>query len=74
MHRGGRLDDAQILSKQVGFLNQLEANYVSACVELRQRQEAEKEARRRREIRTAWGVAGGAVIAVIVSASLGLLA
>ncbi|WP_235526267.1 WD40 repeat domain-containing protein [Nostoc piscinale] len=74
VHRGGRLDDAQVLSKQAGFLNQLEANYVNACVELRQRQEAEKEAHRRREIRTAWGVAGGAVVAVIISASLGLMA
>ncbi|WP_242054562.1 eIF2A-related protein [Nostoc sp. FACHB-190] len=74
VHRGGRLEDAQVLAKQTGFLNQLEANYVNACIELRQRQEAEKEARRRREIRTARGVAGGAVVAVMISASLGLVA
>ncbi|WP_242048435.1 MULTISPECIES: eIF2A-related protein [Nostocaceae] len=74
VHRGGRLEDAQVLAKQTGFLNQLEANYVNACIELRQRQEAEKEAHRRREIRTARGVAGGAVVAVMISASLGLVA
>ncbi|MEH2324325.1 MAG: CHAT domain-containing protein [Nostoc sp.] len=74
VHRGGRLDDAQVLAKQAGFLNQLEADYVNACLELRLRLEQEKEARRRREIRTAWGVATGAVVALIVSASLGLVA
>ncbi|BAY91237.1 MULTISPECIES: nSTAND1 domain-containing NTPase [unclassified Tolypothrix] len=74
VHRGGRLDDAQVLAKQAGFLNQVEADYVNACIQLRLRQEQEKEAHRRREIRTAWGVAGGAVVAVIVSASLGLWA
>ncbi|AFY66271.1 CHAT domain-containing protein [Geitlerinema sp. PCC 7407] len=37
-HRGGRLEDAEVLSKQTGFLNQLEAEYVDACVELRDRQ------------------------------------
>ncbi|MFN6450383.1 MAG: eIF2A-related protein [Nostoc sp. DedSLP05] len=74
VHRGGRLDDAQVLAKQAGFLNQLEANYVNACWELRLRQEQEKEAHRRREIRTAWGVAGGAVVAVIISAAFGLVA
>jgi WD40 repeat protein len=74
VHRGGRLEDAQVLSKQTSFLNQREANYVTACVELRQRQEKEKEVRRRKEIRTAWGVAGGALVALIVSTGLGLLA
>ncbi|MEA5551842.1 CHAT domain-containing protein [Anabaena cylindrica UHCC 0172] len=74
VHRGGRLEDAQVLSKQAGFLNQLEADYVNACVELRQRQEKEQEARRRREVRTAWGIAGSAVVALIVSTGLGLWA
>ncbi|MGF2040435.1 MAG: eIF2A-related protein [Nostoc sp. CmiVER01] len=73
-HRGGRLEDAQVLAKQTSFLNQLEADYVNACVELRQRQQQEKEARRRREIRIAWAVAGGAVVALIVTAGLGLTA
>ncbi|MBX9255544.1 CHAT domain-containing protein, partial [Desmonostoc muscorum CCALA 125] len=64
VHRGGRLEDAQVLAKQAGFLNQLEADYVNACLELRLRLEQEKEARRRREIRTAWGVGTGAFVAV----------
>jgi WD40 repeat protein/energy-coupling factor transporter ATP-binding protein EcfA2 len=72
VHRGGRLEDAQGLAKHTSFLNQLEAGYITACVQLHQRHEQEKEARRRREIRTAWGVAGGAVAALIVTAGLGI--
>jgi WD40 repeat protein/DNA replication protein DnaC len=67
VHRGARLEDAQMLAKHTTFLNQSEADYVIVCRELCDRQKNEKEARRRREIRTAWGVAGGAVLALIVS-------
>jgi len=74
VHRGGRLEDAQVLAKHTSFLNQLEADYVTACMELRQRQQKEKEARRRREIRIAWGVACGSVVGLIVTASLGFMA
>ncbi|WP_442946618.1 nSTAND1 domain-containing NTPase, partial [Nostoc sp. 'Peltigera malacea cyanobiont' DB3992] len=56
--QGGRLDDAQMLSKQSDLLNKLEADYVQACVESRLRQEQEKEAHRRREIKWVWRVAG----------------
>ncbi len=72
VHRGARLEDAQVLAKHTNFLNQLEAGYVDACVELRQRQKNEKEARRRREIRIAWGVASGAFLGLLVTAGLGL--
>ncbi|MBD2677209.1 CHAT domain-containing protein [Nostoc paludosum FACHB-159] len=72
VHRGGRLEDAQVLAKHTSFLNQLEADYVSACMELRQRQQKEKEARRRREIRIAWGIASGALVGLIITACLGL--
>ncbi|MEH2069145.1 MAG: CHAT domain-containing protein [Nostoc sp.] len=68
VHRGGRLEDAQALAKHTSFLNQLEADYVTACMELRLRQQKEKEARRRREIRIAWGTTGGAVVGLIVVA------
>ncbi|MGF2040561.1 MAG: eIF2A-related protein [Nostoc sp. CmiVER01] len=71
--RGGRIDDAQMLSQQ-RLLNKLEADYVKACVDLRLRQEKEKEVRRRREINTAWGIAGGSILGFIVTASLGLVA
>ncbi|MEH2115319.1 nSTAND1 domain-containing NTPase [Nostoc sp.] len=67
VHRGGRLENAQLLAKQSNFLNQVEAEYVDNCVKLRLRQEKEKEAHHRREIRTAWGIAGVAMVALIVS-------
>ncbi|WP_138500249.1 eIF2A-related protein [Nostoc sp. PA-18-2419] len=74
VHRGGRLEDAQMLAKRTSFLNQLEADYVTACRELAQRQQKEKEARRRREIRIAWGVAASSIVGLIVTASLGFMA
>ncbi|MBW4625721.1 MAG: PD40 domain-containing protein [Brasilonema octagenarum HA4186-MV1] len=70
---GGRLKEAQELAKNTSFLNKLETEYVSACTEKSDRQEREKEARRRREIRTAWGIAGGSLIALILTAGLGIL-
>jgi len=57
VHRGGRLEDAQALSRQAKFLNQLEDEYVKACVELRDRQEREKEESRQRELETARKIA-----------------
>ncbi|MFN6562362.1 MAG: eIF2A-related protein [Nostoc sp. ChiSLP01] len=74
VHRGGRLEDAQLLAKHTSFLNQLEADYVTACMELRQRQQKEKEARRRREIIIAWGVACSSIVGLIVTAALGFMA
>jgi WD40 repeat protein/energy-coupling factor transporter ATP-binding protein EcfA2 len=74
VHRGGRLDDALVLSKQGSFLNKIESDYVNSCRELHLRQEKEKEARRRREVRTAWGVATGSVVALVVSIALGIWA
>ncbi|NMF61720.1 nSTAND1 domain-containing NTPase [Brasilonema octagenarum] len=70
---GGRLKEAQELAKNTSFLNKLETEYVTACTEKSDRQEREKEARRRREIRTAWGIAGGSLIALILTAGLGIL-
>ncbi|MEJ6486822.1 WD40 repeat domain-containing protein [Nostoc punctiforme UO1] len=40
--QGGRLGYAKELSKQPYFLNQLETEYINACVELRQRQHQQK--------------------------------
>ena len=53
VHRGGRLEDAEVLLKQPQFLNQKEKNYVTACVALRERQEKEKEEQRQRELEAA---------------------
>ncbi|MEJ6486821.1 SUMF1/EgtB/PvdO family nonheme iron enzyme [Nostoc punctiforme UO1] len=50
VHRGGRLEDAEALLKKAGFLNQLEANYISACVELRKRSALEQEQRQQRQL------------------------
>ncbi|BCL39605.1 eIF2A-related protein [Nostoc sp. MS1] len=71
--RGGRLDDAQMLFTQ-RLLNKLEADYVKACIDLRLRQEKEKEVRRRREINTARGIASFSILGLIVTASFGLVA
>ncbi|MEG4842352.1 nSTAND1 domain-containing NTPase [Microcoleus sp. B9-D4] len=51
-HKGGRLEDAEKLLKEpkLVHLNPLEADYVKACVELRDRQEREKEEQRQREL------------------------
>ncbi|MCC5639230.1 CHAT domain-containing protein [Nostoc sp. CHAB 5844] len=70
MHRGGRLEEAQALLKQSGFLNQLESEYVSACVEFRLCQEKEKKVRRRREITALWFIGSGTVIIVAITALL----
>ncbi|MEG4871451.1 nSTAND1 domain-containing NTPase, partial [Microcoleus sp. F10-B6] len=50
VHRGEPLEQAKALSIQSWFFNQLEANYVIACVELRDRQRQEEEARQKREL------------------------
>jgi WD40 repeat protein/energy-coupling factor transporter ATP-binding protein EcfA2 len=51
-HRGGRLEDAEKLLNEPKLvkLNELEVKYVTACVELRDRQEREKEEQRQREL------------------------
>ncbi|MEG4923449.1 CHAT domain-containing protein, partial [Microcoleus sp. F10-D1] len=50
IHQGGRLEDAEVLWKHPKFvhLNQLEAEYVLACVQLRQRRRQLEEQRKQR--------------------------
>ena len=48
--------------------------FIKASVGLRDRQEQEKEARRRRDIRTAWGIAAGAISAAVVTGTAGTFA
>ncbi|AFY43471.1 CHAT domain-containing protein [Nostoc sp. PCC 7107] len=69
-HRGGRLEDAQELLQQSGFLNQIESEYVSACAAFHLRQEKEKITRRRREITTIFIISGGTIITLIITALL----
>ncbi len=60
--------------KNVGGLRAEENEFIDASVAETERQEKEKEARRRRDIRTAWGIAGGSLLAVIISTGLWLSA
>ncbi|QLE55331.1 CHAT domain-containing protein [Nostoc sp. TCL26-01] len=48
VHRGGRLEDAQVLAKHTSLLNQLETDYVISCGELRDRQHKEDKSRKQR--------------------------
>lgn len=50
VHKGVRLEDAKGLAQKTGFLNQLEANYVKACVALTEKEKMEKEEQQRREL------------------------
>ncbi|MEG4630737.1 CHAT domain-containing protein [Microcoleus sp. AR_TQ3_B6] len=55
IHHGGRLEDAEVLWKHPKFvqLNQLEAEYVLACVQLRERRRQLEEQRRKRQLMAA---------------------
>lgn len=52
IHQGGRLEDSELLLKQPKYvhLNQLEAEYVTACIELRDRRIREEKERTRRQL------------------------
>ncbi|MEG3923802.1 nSTAND1 domain-containing NTPase [Microcoleus sp. T3_D1] len=52
IHHGGRLEDAEVLWKHPKFvhLNQLEAEYVLACVQLRERRRKLEEQRKQRQL------------------------
>jgi len=55
IHQGGRLEDAEVLLKHPKFvhLNQLEAEYVKACVQLRERRRKLEEQRKQRQLMAA---------------------
>ncbi len=81
VHRGGRLEDAEELLKQPRFLNQMEADYVIACVEWRERLRKQEEELRQRELeqerkarKAAQRTTAGAVIAVVILAAIGIYA
>jgi hypothetical protein len=69
IHQGGRLEDAQVLLKQPKFvhLNQEEAEYVLACLELRDRIRRQEKQRRHRllfaAVSSAFVFAGFAIFA-----------
>ncbi|MCP4284026.1 MAG: CHAT domain-containing protein [Gammaproteobacteria bacterium] len=53
IHRGSRLEEAEVLARTPKFLSELEQAYVDACVALRERERAEKEEQQRRELEAA---------------------
>jgi hypothetical protein len=55
IHQGGRLEDAEVLWKHPKFvhLNQLEAEYVLACVQLRERRRKLEQQRKHRQLMAA---------------------
>ncbi|MEG4842753.1 nSTAND1 domain-containing NTPase, partial [Microcoleus sp. B9-D4] len=69
IHQGGRLEDAEVLWKHPKFvhLNQEEAEYVLACVQLRDRIRKQEEQRRKRQLMAAasaaWVLGGFAIFA-----------
>ncbi|MDB9395750.1 WD40 repeat domain-containing protein [Microcystis aeruginosa] len=73
--RGAALVEAEEQLKQrPEDISQSEQDFIKRSLEERERIKQEKEARRRREIKTAWGIAAGSLVAVVVSTGLGFMA
>ncbi|MCC5613803.1 hypothetical protein LC605_01645 [Nostoc sp. CHAB 5836] len=51
-----------------------EQEFIEQSIQEQQRLKQAEAARRKREIRTAWGIAAGSLVAVVISAGLGLIA
>ncbi|MFP4221403.1 MAG: hypothetical protein ACLFSH_12585 [Phormidium sp.] len=58
--------------QSVAPLNPEENDFIEASIAETERLQREKEARRKRDIRTAWGIATGSLIALIVTIILGV--
>ena len=71
VHRGGRLEDTEVLLQQPRFLNQKEADYVNACVGLRESLRQKELEQERKARKAAQRTAAGAVIASIVMLVMG---
>ena len=73
--RGAALAEAEEqLKKRPEDISQSEQDFIKRSLEERERIKQEKEARRRREIKTAWGIAAGSLVALVVSTGSGLMA
>ena len=77
--KGSRLEQIVEFRKQgifnnLGGLRDEENEFIDTSLAETERLVQEKKARRRRDIRTAWGIAGGSLLAVIISTSLWLKA
>ena len=60
--------------QNIGGLRPEENEFIDASVVETERLEKEKEARRRRDIKTAWSIAAGSLVAVLIITGLGLRA
>jgi hypothetical protein len=73
--RGAALAEAEeTLKERSDDLSEAEQNFIGQSVNALKRFEQEKAARRKREIRIAWGIAAISLVAVAVSSSLGWMA
>ncbi|WNF13484.1 eIF2A-related protein [Microcystis aeruginosa] len=73
--RGAALAEAEEQLKQrPEDISQSEQDFIRQSLQERERIKQAEAARRRREIRTAWGIAAGSLVAVVVSTGLGLMA
>ncbi|MBD2095942.1 WD40 repeat domain-containing protein [Trichocoleus sp. FACHB-591] len=73
--RGAALaEGAEKLKERLDDLSDAERNFIRQSLQAKERQEQETAARRRRETRTAWGIAVGSLVAVVISSGLGWMA
>jgi disulfide oxidoreductase YuzD len=73
--RGAALAEAEEqLKKRPEDISQSEQDFIKRSLQERERIKQAEAARRRREIRTAWRIAAGSLVAVVVSTGLGLMA
>lgn len=73
--RGAALAEAEEQLKQrPEDISQSEQDFIRQSLQERERIKQAEAARRRREIRTAWGIAAGSLVAVVISTGLGTFA
>ncbi|MFM6433691.1 MAG: WD40 repeat domain-containing protein, partial [Microcystis panniformis] len=73
--RGAALAEAEEqLKKRPEDISKDEQDFIRQSLQERERIKQAEAARRRREIRTAWGIAAGSLVAVMVSTGFGLMA
>ncbi|WP_287234779.1 WD40 repeat domain-containing protein [Microcystis sp. Msp_OC_L_20101000_S702] len=73
--RGAALAEAEEqLRQRPEDISQSEQDFIRQSLQERERIKQAEAARRRREIRTAWGIAAGSLVAVVISTGLGTFA
>ncbi|MBD1865033.1 MULTISPECIES: WD40 repeat domain-containing protein [Trichocoleus] len=73
--RGAALVEAEEkLQERPDDLSDAERNFIRQSLQAKERQDQKTVAQRRREVRTAWGIAVGSLVAVVISSGLGWMA